>query len=555
MLSGRSTGHTKPPLGVQIDWSSPLAQGLAVCCPFLEGSGRVSRNLVTGRMGVLGGSTLGWAGSPQGRMRNSSTLGTTATETHTHVTISRINCTVIARCFFRAFQPSSPFISGIWANPSGTPLIRMGDSGINPTQFNGVIGLTTVTDAENLEVNRVYNLAMRSGANERSLFVDQRKAATNTDAVGVGNFASSAWFTDSANNRTMDGGILLGLVYNRLLSDDDIKAIAASPYSMLMPPLTKKSWFVPSNLRSGSGTFVTEAATISGSGLHVPKFTGSGAFTNQTATLAGTGLRTVPNRTGSGTPSTQVTTLAGSGGASVPVTTGSGTPSTTAATASGTGTRDVPHRTGSGTLTTQETAWAGSGTADVPNRTGSGALSAEETAGSGAGTADTPSRTGSGALAAQEATGSGAGTADVPHRTGSGSPSTDAATADGVGEEVASSDYVATPADFTLEEVSAEGVGGATVPVEIPQSGFRSRFNLPGEERLYWPNATQPAKFPGRVVGLACVQTGTVTFSTNGGLAYRQKHLVAGSVYRPARAVTHFDYSKTTAVFYAVVVR
>jgi hypothetical protein len=149
MVGGRSYGLVKPPAGTQIDLGHPFAQGLIGCWPFNEGSGRVSRNLVTGRVGSVSvsgtGAALNWAATPGGVGRNSPTRNVTVTDTYAHRTYARDNFTIIARCFFRVFAGGTSNISAIWSGNSSL-ILRMGDAALTSGQLQGVIGVTKLND-------------------------------------------------------------------------------------------------------------------------------------------------------------------------------------------------------------------------------------------------------------------------------------------------------------------------------------------------------------------------------------------------------------------------
>src|SRR3990167_7234439 len=56
LIRPRSWGTTKPVVGAQIDWSHPLARGLAICVLLNEGGGGPLELVRGGRSGVNGGA-------------------------------------------------------------------------------------------------------------------------------------------------------------------------------------------------------------------------------------------------------------------------------------------------------------------------------------------------------------------------------------------------------------------------------------------------------------------------------------------------------------------
>jgi len=217
----------KPVGNVKIDWSHPLAKGLVGAC-----LGRV--NLVTGELYELKGYNL-----PTFE-RNNINL-------NSYGSLNEIRTTPISgsqnRTFFGAIHHASSnkgFLFNIGDGSAGVANARWS------IRVDASIGLRIEMQGSGYTSSLVANagkhhIACRlSGTQlqDNDLYVD----GVFESAIGTNTVNTSSSYVVSYGNRAYDGtqddsvdSLEVGLIYNRDLSDKEIRLLDANPYQFLIP--------------------------------------------------------------------------------------------------------------------------------------------------------------------------------------------------------------------------------------------------------------------------------------------------------------------------------
>ncbi|MCE9546918.1 MAG: LamG domain-containing protein [Planctomycetia bacterium] len=218
----------------------PLARGLLCAFPLHEGSGGRSHDLLRARTGAWSGSGSHWIGSQHGWAASFN-----GTDDYLEWTPSiALTTSWTAACWFRCTSGSSVFRPLVeWSTPSSSNRygIFLGTNGI-PSIGYGTDGHTCgSTDCRDSQ----WRLLVGSfdGTN-RALHLNGVLQANNTSSslgltlanvLRIGRFAhtGSFWFA---------GQIAGALIYNRVLSANEIRQLYADPWGMYQPTAFEPAW-------------------------------------------------------------------------------------------------------------------------------------------------------------------------------------------------------------------------------------------------------------------------------------------------------------------------
>jgi hypothetical protein len=262
----------KPPVGARLDQRSRLAQGLVGCWLFNEGAGiknfDISGNNFTGtmtNMAASGSTTSGWRPGKFGPTLLFDASNDFVDITHNTRLNAGANLTVSA--WMNSVNATNDMAlvakwdyntQGSWALQTGSA----GDGGANnlqvfiPTTTGDVGGNKVWTTSGNLKANKwqhvafVYNGTKSTNTTKVRIYIDgvvqsmsssgtiATSAAAGTASVKIGKFGGSL-------NRFYLGKIENVRIYNRSLSDDEIKQLSVNPFDGIsIPTLIQKARLV-----------------------------------------------------------------------------------------------------------------------------------------------------------------------------------------------------------------------------------------------------------------------------------------------------------------------
>jgi hypothetical protein len=227
----------KPPVGTQIHWGHPLAQGLRHCFAAAEGGGNkivdIARNY-----GADGAGTVGsWVTSSMGvayKGNNSAYFKapTNITGAITHEIWFIPNTTTnqgLMQLVDGTVPPSSPseWDRTLYTDGSGKPTFWVWDGA----------AVQKIAGASALVASTLYQVvAVSTGANI-FLYVNAAQvatAATVQSAAGAGpNYCTFGWATaDDSSNYFNDGTLILGRTWDRGLSAKEVQDLYMRPWGM-----------------------------------------------------------------------------------------------------------------------------------------------------------------------------------------------------------------------------------------------------------------------------------------------------------------------------------
>lgn len=233
----------KPKPGIQLNRAHPLAQGLAACWLINEGSGTATRDTISGRSGTLtnfalaGSSTSGWVGSRfGGGLRFDGSDDYIATSVSNIVT-SEI--TILVWVNISAFT----LYDGIVVQREGTSAKTI-YLGIRETGRLAIFIDTNGSGNANhdnfgsvLNGNQWLQIGFTFSAVSNALvtYVNGAVNSTATGTISGGLLPSIADSWEFGNDKGAAGRYLSGVIdhiriYNRVLSQGDVRTLLATPF-------------------------------------------------------------------------------------------------------------------------------------------------------------------------------------------------------------------------------------------------------------------------------------------------------------------------------------
>jgi hypothetical protein len=249
MISG-----TKPPLGAQINWGHPLAQGLMEYWLLNEGAGSSLRELVNGRFATWGASPVNqpqWLGYERGRAVGFRTGGSTgdrfATPSAYLLPMSDPqNISIAASAMVYDTTQRTIYSPD---NTSQMPQLEVNTLGGGYVGITGPGQVYAATVAGAISVNRMYSLLYIHAqySSGHKIYVDGQSVALSINLTGT--YLNSAAIRIiggrySSGAQNWSGIISYVGVWNRTLSAMEADTLHVDPWSIVSPPSYRK-WFGP----------------------------------------------------------------------------------------------------------------------------------------------------------------------------------------------------------------------------------------------------------------------------------------------------------------------
>lgn len=239
MYQRSSIGHSKPPAGAQINWTDPLAQGLAIAIPLNEGQQGSGNSaacdvIVDTARGVVCAST------------NTSTTFWTPTQKGLALQFPAANgefsigglkgltqkCSFLCRMALGTAPPSAACIFG-----SGTGGVIWGINSARTMRFQkagvGIIGSSSTA----LTLGQFYDIGVSYDGATVRFYVDGKADGT---AASTATLAETNWqFGADGTNATelaQDAKVIHAYAWvGRALTADDFRTLTAQPYRIFAP--------------------------------------------------------------------------------------------------------------------------------------------------------------------------------------------------------------------------------------------------------------------------------------------------------------------------------
>ena len=259
----------KPPYGVKLNRSHPLAQGLVSCYLLNEGGGNTIFDLVQGDRGLLqSGAPLSQCTWSAGGVHF---LG--ANQAGINIPLSGLNIGSFSIMYFCPTTETGSFFDD-YLN-----IVLSGDDRISVTCADGFIpnsyNLDDHPNIEELSATTSVELSPSStcltfdGSNNKLALngkIEDTGAATSTTAIDFVLLGTR----DSSPNRTITAIFSLVFIYNRDLSANEIFALNTNPYQIFEP------LFIPSSLiEVGGVTIPADSGTFTQTGTAADLLKGS----------------------------------------------------------------------------------------------------------------------------------------------------------------------------------------------------------------------------------------------------------------------------------------
>ena len=519
MLGGRATLRTKPPAGATLDRGHPSASGLAAAYLLNEGAGVKTADICGGTTATLVG-TATWKAAP-GRGGTGGGVRFTADTEYVSMgnppllELASGNYTalsVLARCVrpavadrTREFVVAKDYDQGsrgfgIGLDNVGKFYLEVGGA----TRISGV-GPTWAGDGA------VHTIAATMSGTNWVGFVDGAVVGTFSGVGGAlpANTVAPWRIGERAYTGVEDGfrgTVELVYVWRRCLSRQEMAAVTADPYGLVLPSVPRRAWAFVAVVATATGTAAasTTAATASAAGTFTaPTYTGTAAVSAEAATASAAGTHTQPTYSATAAVTTEVATASLAGTVSQPTYAGTAAVTTETATAALAGTHTQPTYSGTAAVTTETVTAALAGDAAQPVYAGTAALSTEAATAAADGTHTQPVYSGTAAVTAEVATASAAG--QVIAYAGTAAVTTEVATASAAGD-VAQPVYSATGAVATTA-ATASAAGDVSQPVYAGEAAVATSQATAAAAGTH----TQPT-----YSGSAAVATETVTAVIDG---------------------------------------
>jgi hypothetical protein len=297
MLYGRR--RSKPWMGVGIDQSHPLSQGLLQYWAFNEGSPQSARDLVNGYSVATIGSVPPTAGSGvDGQCLtfsfSSNCYITTTAAVSPPVWTLAVRLRINALHSYQAMIVNHAATFGLYIN------------GLTPDMYNNADHLAS----SSLAVGVWSTLVITYDGTTLSYFIDGSGAGSSSVA-SMGWLSASNKIGSDSFNENLDSSVSWLAMWNRALSPTEAKSVTSNPWQCCMPPAPR--FINQAAAFSATGTMsMSQHPTISSSATSsVPTFSGS-ATASAHPLLHASASYAVPMYTGVCTVATRHATISGS---------------------------------------------------------------------------------------------------------------------------------------------------------------------------------------------------------------------------------------------------
>lgn len=228
-----SWGKTKPPMGVQIDWTHPLARGLVSCWLFNQ-----SADVVTGRLDI---ATTGVDFSMDGVVTNASsdiiTLPTPVAD------IGNFSCFQIAR-----WGNGLPgFLDLLSVTASGWHVVveKRGSPATGAAAIYWITGSSSIAEDSLLVGDEFQNFTFISSGATQRLWINNAQRITTSVACSGSITGLRVNSRLGASTRGLNGTTKCTFVWARSLSPSEIMWLNAEPYAFMQQPMPYRRYFVP----------------------------------------------------------------------------------------------------------------------------------------------------------------------------------------------------------------------------------------------------------------------------------------------------------------------
>ena len=226
-----SNRRSKPWPGVGIDITNPIAQGLRVCIPFNEGSGSPYETFYAIKPSSV--AHLSWGSGVDGNVATFN--GTNSTITYPVPTwTSTTGLTALVRCSFATMSGTQTLYKGYGS--SQTCALTLASGSLQVAGSNTARVSWTVTGINAGEYHTYVAVDSPTGGNGL-IYTDGVKTVTSTSGTGsVGTLSGNLYVgsTQIASN-LFNGSLALLLIWNRVLSPQEIIQVTANPWQIFQP--------------------------------------------------------------------------------------------------------------------------------------------------------------------------------------------------------------------------------------------------------------------------------------------------------------------------------
>jgi hypothetical protein len=285
-LLSRDLGAQRPVGPVVIDWGHPLASGLVMCVPFVEGGGK-PRELVYGDPLSFGGTAPVWA-------RGGLTAAGSAAA-YASIPLRSIHKVSIPYTTFAALSFTDSGNTVVWEiNGNSGFSMQVGNGGagrfgLNPN--NNVSPWAPDSTAYNNGAFRTYAVAVHSTSSGGAIGAINGRVR-GVDGVPVAPNYGSATTIDlfsRAGSFGFAGALYEVALWDRALSPDELTWITAEPYAFLAQAVDRRYFLVPkiTTTITGTGASTLAGFTCSASGAETISGTASATLAGFTSSAAG----------------------------------------------------------------------------------------------------------------------------------------------------------------------------------------------------------------------------------------------------------------------------
>jgi len=243
--AGGYWGQAKPPAGVGINFSHPLADGLVFCLNFAEGNG-IPRDVVYGRQGTPS-TNIPWTVRHEGRGPLFDHNSQKKITYSMGKTIASGPCTVVVDIRMDSRSTSSFVVIGsVDGNDqlmhiqyfSSTDLdfnLFADDLAVNPSGFTA-------------DGDRNFIVCRLNPSKKQDIILNGRLMGSKTSSsFYIGN--QTLTIGSRPDNSVPTGGVYNGVwVYNRYLTDTECQNLYGAPWQMFEAPIWKEKGFAASRL-------------------------------------------------------------------------------------------------------------------------------------------------------------------------------------------------------------------------------------------------------------------------------------------------------------------
>lgn len=231
-------GKQKPVLGSYIDWSNPKTKGLIFCTIANEGTGKTLNDLTgNGHNATLNSAPTGtWVGGEKGHAVNLLGTSTTGGSIPDHDDLSPSEMTMLSWVNRDTNNAAEEHIAskhyqrqyGVYNNK--LYYLAYNSWGGWPA---GMISSTSTLDAGNW----YQCIASYDGTNGKIYVNGELETSTAKNAMSTNFINNMGWGCYDGNNYYFNGQIDCIMMWNRALSDQEIKQLYEDPYCFIKNPL------------------------------------------------------------------------------------------------------------------------------------------------------------------------------------------------------------------------------------------------------------------------------------------------------------------------------